>query len=169
MGVRLTISLVAAVAFAVLATGCGSDDGSEANSSSDPSSAEVDSPSPEKVAFVKRANAVCLRGRETTLTKVGVYKTKHQSEGLSEAVLTRRAIKAVILATLEREINALQALEPPAGEEEQVDAMLAAQQATFEQDKKLQGKMSTAEIEARFADSDKDLRAYGLTGCTKSR
>lgn len=169
MSYRLGATMAVAMAIVLVAVGCGSSGGGEGDSASGSGSAEAVSSSPEQAEFVKQANAACLKEREDTLTQVGVYKNKYSSEGLSEEALTRKAIKTAILQTLEEEINALQELQPPEGDEEKVEAMLAAQQATFEEAKKQQAKLSTAAIEASFADSDEDLRAYGLTSCTKSR
>jgi hypothetical protein len=155
----LTTTLAAAMAVAVIAMGCGSDEDSGSASAGDSSSLS-------KAEFVKQANAACLKPRETALQEVAAYSQKHRSEGLSDTLLGRKAIKVVLLKTFEEEIAALRALGAPEGDEEEIDAMLAATQSALDEAKELP-KTSSKEVESYFGDADKKLRQYGLTGCTK--
>lgn len=176
-----TMCAVAIAIVAVTAVGCGGGSDSTSSSSSagggTSSSAEGGSSSLSKEEFVKQANAACLEARENSFAKIAAYEQHHRSQGLPQPILTQNAVRAVLLSTIEAEIPALRALGAPAGEEEKVEAMLAAQQAALEKAQKLRNKhyslqaakgfQASVEIENDFGGPDKEFVAYGLTSCIK--
>jgi len=77
--------------------------------------------------------------------------------------MAKNSIRAGVLSTIEAEVDALRALEAPAGDEDRIDAVLNAVQATANEVWKR--KKWSKEVAVYFADTSKDMRAYGLTGC----
>jgi hypothetical protein len=157
--------VVAVVVFSALTLGIGC--GGGGSSASTGSVNEEGSASVGKAAFVKQADAVCLQKREKTLARVGPYEKKHEGEGLSEAALVRNAIKAAVLVTLEQEIAALAKLQAPAEDAEEFEAIIADLRSALDEAREANTKTSK-EVENIFLPVDKELRAYGLTGCTKN-
>lgn len=144
--------MVAVIAVGVAMMGCGSDGG--------------DSDSLSKAEFVKQANESCREKRVDAVKRVTAYFKRHKSDGLSEAELSQRALRAGVVSTIEAEIAALNALQPPAEDAEEVDALVASLERTLT---KAKGQAKTDEqVERSFIGVDKALRRYGLTQCTKS-
>lgn len=163
MNARLATIFVAVVAVVAIAVGCGGGD----SSSSAGGSTETTS-SPEKEAFVKGANAACSKARTGDLNKVGVYEKAHRSQGLSETELSEDAFKAALLSTVEAEIAGMRKLAIPKGDEEEVEQFLSELEREASEARREEKTESLEEIEKRFATSDKELRAYELTECTKN-
>lgn len=163
MTARLATLLTAAIAIVAIAAGCGGGDGS-ASSSTGASSAA-------RASFVKKAVLVCSRAREGGFDRLAAYQKKHRADQLPKAVVTQNAFRAVLLATIKAEIAGLEALEAPAGDEKTIEAMLASLHKAFDEGTKVtkmaHGQTPAHQIVARFAAADKELHAYGLTGCTK--
>lgn len=153
---NMTLAVLIAMAAMTMAMGCGGGGGSTSTAGL------------SKAAFIKQANAACLKEREDSIERVNAYAKKHLSEGLPRGVLTRTAIVAVDLATVEREIADLRKLPPPAEDEEEIEAILAAQQRALEMAKRPQAKSSPKIAVRYFVGANKKLRAYGLTECVKS-
>jgi hypothetical protein len=155
---KAVLGVAIATAAMAMAAGCGS--------SGDSSSAQGDTSSLSKAAFIKQANAACLKERSDTLEKAVAYAKSHRSEGLPQAALTRKAIKTVEVAAITRELADLRELPPPAADKKEVEAILAEQQAGLEDAKRHLRDLSR-DMEASFIKPDKRLRAYGLTKCSK--
>lgn len=165
MNIRLSPTLVAAFAIAVIAAGCGGAD----DSTSASESMSADSSSQTKAEFIKQANAACNKAREGGLEDVAAYTEKHRSPGVPEAVVAAKGLKLTLLSIIEEETKALRGLTPPPGDEEEIEAMLADIQRDFEKAKKVKAKadLHPEEIEDKFLDVDKQIRAYGLSSCVK--
>jgi hypothetical protein len=153
--------LAIAMAFAVFASGCGGDDSTSASAAGESDG----SSSLSKAEFIKRAAAACASERENSFEQIATYSEKHRSDGLPEAVLAKRAVRATLLSIIAAELDDLQKLEAPAGDEQEVEAMLAAQQAALNEAKANKRKLE--DVEDYFTDADKELQAYGLDECTK--
>lgn len=154
---------VAMIATAVIAMGCGNE--------GDSSSVSTGTASP-KAAFIEKAGAVCHAARKNAFQRVAAYQERHRSEGLSEAVLSRRATRAVTLSTYEGEIAALRELRAPPGDQSEVEGILDAEAEALEEARKVPKVTGTdltqaSEMSARFRDAGRALRNYGVTGCGK--
>jgi hypothetical protein len=121
---------------------------------------------PSKAVFIKRAEAACLKPREDVFERVGEYEAKHRSDGLSKTALSTAAVKTAVLEVTEDEYAALRKLEAPAGEDKEVEAILAAVGAGVEKAQQPSTKTSS-DVEDAFSTADKKLRAYGLDECVK--
>jgi hypothetical protein len=157
-GLKTTLAAAMAIAALVMMMGCGG--GEESSSAGD------GSPTLSKAAFIKRAGIVCYRARKGAFERVAAYSNKHRSEGLPEAVLTKKAIRAGLISTFDAELAALRKLGAPDGEGEEVEAILASLQTSLDEAKEWK-KKSFDEVEDYFVDADKKLQDYGLTRCKK--
>jgi hypothetical protein len=183
--------LLAAVLVAAAALGgCGSDDDSDATTSAattDSSSssgsgsaagstttdAQADGgngappgASASKVAFLAQANKACKQASKNLFTEANSYFEKNLSKGLPEQVLVANTLKATVAPVTEAEIAAIKKLDPPPGEEEQVEAIVAAQEAGLDQLNELKKATDFGTAEKVLSEASKMAKAYGLTDCT---
>jgi hypothetical protein len=197
---RLIILLSAAIVIAVIGLGCGSDGGAisasnstgasvdgsnsggssgreqESNSSREsttearPGAPTVARSSLSKAAFIRQAGAICRQKGEETLRELDTYVEKHGSEGLSEEVVLANALRAVVLPATEAEISAVSKLGAPAGDKEEVEALLAAQQEAVDEVRELKELKSLGEAAEHFEDATNGFKEYGagLAACGKS-
>jgi hypothetical protein len=167
---RLTTLLVAATAIAAVVVGCGdSDESTSATGSGDDGS--LTTSSLDKEEFVEEAGAACGRVRKGLVSEVNAYLSQHQKDGLAETALLAKMAKAVLLPTVEAEIAAIRKLGAPEGDEDEVEALLVAQQAAVDKAKELQKVSSIEDVEAQFTDATKMFKDYGFKsfiGCLNS-
>lgn len=167
--------LVAAMAAAAMAVGCGDDDEStgggtgassggsaEAGAESDGElSTEVTTASISKEQFVKRAKRICDQGRGAALS----YQPPGESS-LSESELVSVTIEKSIAPSLRQVVAELQALGAPSGEEEQIEAFLEALLEGIEDLEDQRGSISSLEeVEESFTESGKLAREAGIALC----
>ncbi|HET9710849.1 MAG TPA: hypothetical protein VFP64_03175 [Pyrinomonadaceae bacterium] len=163
MSARLMTTLVSGATVAVAALGCGGDE--NATSASD--SPGQDSAALTKTEFVERANAVCAREKTDVFVRIAAYRKRHRSEGLPDDVLSKRAIKAGVLGTIEAEFAALRELDIPVGEEKTIEAIFTTYRANLAKAWKLEAETSPEKVENQFSDVNRRLRGYGLASCLK--
>lgn len=178
MDARWTMMLVALLAIAVAVVGCGGggDSGSTGTASAGTSSSSSEeqasdsetASTSDKATFVKSASVVCKEAREGALERIQAYEKQHKSDGLSEVALGEKSIREVLLATIFAEIEGVRDLEPPAGDEEEIKAIVSEMETTYDE-AKANEKLSYTEIEESFGGSDQKLKAYGLVDCAKRK
>jgi hypothetical protein len=167
--VRLTFVLVFVVAIAALVGGgCGDDDESSSAANDQSDGASVTTSSLDKAAFIKQASAACAKERKSLVNEATAYLEKPAVKKQPEGTAVANMARAVMVPTIEAEIAAVTKLGAPAGDEEQVEAMLAAQQVGVEEVKGLKQAKSLEDIEAHFRDATKLYEAYGFEACTNS-
>lgn len=162
MNARLMSLLAAAVAIVAIGVGCGGSD--DPNSGSE-ATETIATSSLSKAAFIKQAREACLREGKGLIGEATAYRREHESEDLPEGVQLANMVKAVILPTVEAQIAAVRELGAPAGDEKEIEALLAAQQAAVDTVRELKSAESLEVVESRFAGAAKKLEAYGFTGC----
>lgn len=188
MSARAMTLLTAALAIAALAVGCGGDDDqadspasvnggavterdSNSNggetSGSERSSAPVTTSSLNKPAFVKNANAICRRERARLLPEMNAYLKKQGSDGTASGAFLADMFRAVFIPSIEREMEAIRGLGAPAGDRQEVEAILVAQEAAVEEMRSLESLSAIFDLGGRFAKADAKLQDYGLTGCVR--
>jgi len=138
---------------ALLGLGCGGGDGGD-----DEATASLSKPQ-----FVKQANAICERGLERRLTESGKYAGEHRGESLT--VLARKAFMAVGLSVWEEEFEELRALDPPKGDEKQVDRIFAAFESWVDGTEQKNGG-ANPKLNKEIADAVELARKYGLSECS---
>lgn len=161
MSVRLIASLAVLGAAGLLAAGCGGEDDGNASSS-----VEVTTGALNKPQFVKQANAACSDERSDLLEQLNAYAEENGSitdaEGSAKYVVV---VETIFAPMFEAEVEAVQALGAPAGEEKRVERALQAKRDAIRQalDEEVQ---SFEELEAHFEDANRQLFAYKLNVCT---
>lgn len=164
--VRLRMMFAVAMGAAVLVVGCGSDEDVSSTPNSASSSAEGSSSFSDKAEFLKRATAICVREREKGFTKVAAYQKEHESEGLSQDALLRKATKVALVQIVEAELAALRALGAPPEDDGEFEAILDAVQKALGEAKQKKTKTGT-EVAELLGGADRELREYGLAQCEK--
>ncbi len=111
--------------------------------------------------FVEEANAICTKNSEKLQNEMKVFLAQNVNKDETKALedLTHN----VVLPSLEREIKAIRALGLPAGEEEQVEAILTGMEGVL--DKASANPSGFAEIKSPFAKPEKLADDYGLPEC----
>jgi hypothetical protein len=123
--------------------------------------------SPAKAAFVKRANTICTKGYVKGLKKVNAYVKAHTKSGQPKPEQFIKAYQAALLPAVQSQIDEIRALGAPPGDEQQVEAFLAAMEEAV--DTAGQGRVSSLpRFEASFERSAKLARGYGLSACAYS-
>jgi hypothetical protein len=156
--------LLAAIAIAAMVAGCGG----SGDSAGSGSGATVTTSSLSKGEFVAQASKACQRLRKNLLGRVLAYTQQHESKDPSraeETALFAGMTKVVLLPTIRKELVALRRLGAPAGEEGEVEALIASEQNAVDSIAKLKHIVSRFEIERYFVESAKLFREYGLAGC----
>jgi hypothetical protein len=173
---RLTMLLIAALATAALAIGCGGgDDGGEGGSTVSGSSNSDSSQSGEptvttsslsKAAFVKKADGLCRLGAEKALS---YQSTDPEKANLPEDQLLPEAIEATIAPSFQEVVDQIQELGAPSGDELQVEAFLDALQQEIDVIEERRTSVSSfAKLEALLRRSSALARDYGLESCVYS-
>jgi hypothetical protein len=149
-----TLSLIAATALvALIAAGCGS------SSSSTSSSSTTSSAALSKPEFIAKADAICKQGNQA----IGAAAKKAFPSKPSKAELNQFA-SATVLPAIQGEVDAIGALTPPAGDEDQVNQIVTDVQAALDQAKK-DPSVLIANNPGVFAKANKEAKAYGLKVC----
>lgn len=146
--------------------GSGSDSSADDGSTADGASGQTIKTSQlNKAAFLTKANASCSKKKESLLEKLAAYAKQNESKKQPAEVFTANAYKAVLVPMMEAQMAEIRKLGAPAGDEEEIEAMLAAQQATIDEFKEQKTLESTDEFERYFADATQMFRDYGFA-CT---
>lgn len=115
------------LALAVVASGCGDDDGA---SSSSGDVGPITTSSLSKAEYLERANAICTRNEEKQLSRSSAYTA--DNPGQSEEELLEGATDAVYVPTAEERIEELRGLGAPKGEEKQLEGVVTAYEDAIE-------------------------------------
>jgi hypothetical protein len=127
-----------------------------------------DASSPSRAEFVKQANTACEKLRHGSLHRITVYLRKHGSEGKPAPVVYAGMVKAVVLPTIRAETKAIDALEPPSGDEKRIEAFLVDQRAALAEVASVKRVASLEEVEDHFNKASDQMRIYGLIACANS-
>ena len=151
---RGPLVLIAALAMALLAAGCGG--------GGDSASGE----SLSKEEFVAKADAICKHSNERMEAGFGKFLKAKGVKSLTKPSKAEyeKLIGEVMVPNLKREIKELRALGVPDGDEERVEAMLSALEEgeeTAERDPKA----VTASSDAVFGIASRIAAEYGLEVC----
>jgi hypothetical protein len=113
---RGTIAIAVALAVAALLAGCGGGSGD--------SSAAGGSIS--KAAFIKKADAVCQKGTERMQRAILSFLKQHKDVKRPNKAQSEELVGTAIVPSVETEIEELEALDVPDGDEDQVNAIIGA-------------------------------------------
>jgi hypothetical protein len=150
------MALLAVLALAVFAAGCGgNDDGDDSTSTA----------SITKSEFLAQGNSICKKGNQEIDSDFESFAKKHdlkENDGLTDAEATE-ASEEILIPNVQKQVDQIHALGAPEGQEAQVDAILSAAQKGIDELKKdptaIQGNNDP------FAEANKLAKDYGLTAC----
>jgi len=154
---RFLALLVAVAAVALVVAGCGSSDDST-----------TDSTSLTKAEFLKQGNAICAAGNKEINTgfeeffEEGEFSNKKQP---TQAQF-QEAAEEVVLPSVQKQIDELNELSPPEGEEEQFETLFENAEAQLEKGEE-DPSLLTDENNDLFASVNKEASALGLTACAE--
>lgn len=130
------------------------------------SGTEVTTSSLSKAQFVKQGNLACSREKEELTKRVAGYPGAGNTEGKSKEEIYAEEVRALLIPTFEGEIQRLQELGAPAGEQQQIEALLAAKQKATEEVAAQKSLGSIYDVARYFATSNQLMIGYGLNICT---
>lgn len=154
---RSVVALVSALLIASALASCGDDDGSSSDS---PGSVSI-----SKAEFVQEAEKICIRESDKANARVAPYVERNKEAGggsKSEEDLQAEAIEAVVLPSVERQIDQIRDLGVPTGDEDQVEDFLTALGDAIEVFREAP---LTPRANAAFSRVNRVGRAYGLERC----
>jgi len=155
MTLRSIIPLLAIAAASALA-GCG-------GGGSEESPQPVATSSLSKAQWIRRATAICTENLESRLQQYATYTAQHSGE--SQEKIFGSVIQDVVVPGLEKRDAELRALGAPAGDEAQVEEILAALDRIAEVARGLEGGPPTHAYEEAPDRALAVARKYGLTEC----
>jgi len=162
---RLLVAATLALAAGSIAAGCGGGDDTTVSGASGPSGATGAQGSLTKDAFLAKGNAICKKGNQALnqagqefFNSLGLSKGQKPSSDQIQQFATDTAIPKI-----QAQIDAIEALPAPSGDEDQVTAITdAAQQAV---DKLKQDPSLLEGNNDPFADANQLAKQYGLNEC----
>lgn len=156
---RLLIPLVAIAAGLILA-GCGGGDSSSTTGASGASGDQGAALS--KSEFLAQGNAICAKGSKET--NAAAKKIFTQSQAPSQAA-QEKFVTDTVGPTVQTEIDGIEALTPPSGDEDQVKAITDAAQSALDKVKADPSLVTEQGGSDPFAQANKLAKAYGLDQC----
>ena len=155
MSKRVFALLAGALAIALVAAGCG---GGGDNSTS---TATI-----SKAEFQKKGNAICAEGEKRIQKEATKYAKEHHLTKEPTPAQFSEIAEAIVIPSIQRQINELRAIGAPAGEEKKAEETFDAVEEGLEEIKKDPAKLvqSEGEIPA-FAKANKMAKGLGLGAC----
>jgi hypothetical protein len=150
VGKRIVSASIGALAIGAMALGCGS-------------SASGDAPT--KAQFVRQGNAICARAedeRNKSLAAAVRHSQSNAPGGSAPSVDLERLTTDVAVPKIQETIDELGGLDPPAGEEAEIDAILGNLEAAVETSEADPDRFVAG---TAFLKANKAATAYGLTAC----
>ena len=136
----------------------------QTSTSQDETAPPSEQTSASKQAFIKEADKVCEKADKRELAGLESFSKEHKKSGSAKAWEEQLAA-AVGPPALQQEAEELGELEPPEGDEEQVEAIVAAIEAGVEDGEANPGNLILPAGENSFAEAEKLAREYGMKVC----
>jgi hypothetical protein len=150
VGKHLIVLFVAALAVALVATGCGGGDSGPASIT--------------KAEFIEQADAACKKGEEEIQKDFAVYLQERKNQEKATAQDYAELVETVLVPNAEAEIDAIRALGAPSGDEKKVEAMLTAREESIEMSEK-DPQAIIKDSKKIFGPASKLAKEYGLKTC----
>lgn len=113
--------------------------------------------------FVKRANAACLQHEVTQFLE-----GSSGAEGLTEEDVALAAMKRIVVPITEAQIAAIRRIGVPEGDEQEVEAALAAQEQAIANVMATKEIKSPEDVERLVGDATEKLESLSLRHCVFS-
>lgn len=137
----------------------GSGDGGEAGSAG----AGGEEASPEKAAFVEEANQICVQNKEDQFAELSAYAEERPNQAQSELEIA--VVGDVIVPSVESLGAELGELEPPSGDEQQVNRIVVSIEEVADAAAKSGGELRTKDFGEKIQTARSLARDYGLEEC----
>lgn len=147
------VAVVAALALGIVVAGCGSSD------SDDSSSAQALT----KAEFVKRGNALCRKAEAKKNVKL-LAALKELGNDVSKQSNQEKLVVEIALPPVAQMTKEFSELVPPAGDEEEIEKIVSAYEASVKQVEADPGSAIIGTVEP-FLQPDRDAVAYGMQAC----
>lgn len=160
---RALAALVACLAIAAVAAGCGG--GGDSTSSGDSTSGAESGSAPDKAAFIKEADGVC-READTKLNKELTEYAEENDIPLEKEPTKDQQVElyeAVVLPNIKTQGEEIAALTPPEGEEEAVEEITDGLSEGVEDAE--EDPQQLTEGKNPLADASTKASAYGMKVC----
>jgi hypothetical protein len=168
---KIGVTLVALAALVAVVAGCGGGGSSSSSTAGDSTtsggSTEADSggAAPSKAAFIKEADKLCSKAEAELSEEVIAYAEDNgidieKEEEPSEDQQTE-IYEQIVLPNIARQAEELEALTPPAGEEETVEDITSTLTSEVEEAEEDPSNLDSGTLEG----AAKKAQAYGLTSC----
>jgi hypothetical protein len=153
-----TIAAIVAIAIGVAGCGGGGDDGSEISTSS-----------LSKAEFTRKAEAICVKGQKQVERNFGAFakKTDFNLRQVSQNPTKAQVnglVNSVLIPAIKQEIAAIRALGAPQGDEDQIEAMLEANEEGIATAEDLPREV-LEKTEVAFGVASRLAKEYGLALC----
>lgn len=127
MSKGILVSALTAIALAAIVAGCGGDDDSSSSSAASTGGEATAVAGPSKAQFIKEGDAICADANEQGEKEAEEFADDNgfQLEKATEAEL-EQAIADVLVPSLNRQAEEIGALEVPAGDEQQIEAIVTS-------------------------------------------
>lgn len=153
MSKRFIALLASLAALAILVAGCGGGgDSSESTSSL------------TKAEFVKQGNAICAKGNKEIQEGFEEFEKEVGSQKQPTKAQLSEAIETIVLPAVRGQVEGIQDLEPPSGEEAKVEAITDAAEEALEKGEEDPAALTTEKADP-FAKANEMANEYGLTKC----
>lgn len=154
MSKALVVALAAFAAIAMIVAGCGGGGDST-----------TDSSSLTKAEFLKQGNAVCAKGNKEIEEGFQEFEKENglQNKQPTKAQLTE-AIETIVLPAVRDQVEGIEALGAPSGEEAKVEAITDAAGEAAEEGEEDPASL-TSEKADPFAEANELANEYGLVKC----
>lgn len=157
---RALVALLACLAVAAVAAGCGG--GDDTTSGGGETSADSGS-APTKAAFVKEADAICTTSEKESEAEFEEFSKEHElGEGAPSKAQELEIAEQIVIPTIAKQQEEIAALTPPSGDEEEVEEIvdtLGEEIEAAEEDPR------SALESGTFADASRMARDYGMKVC----
>lgn len=164
---RTIATLLALAALALLVAGCGSSGGASSSSSGESSSAGGEgSSSLTKAELIKQGDAICKKGNEDVEGEANEFAKENGIDVNKPSTSDQEdVISEVIGPAIMRQAEKIGELGAPSGEEEEVEAVVAAVEAGAEEAEQAPGSILNGKGGGPFAEANKLASAYGFKVC----
>lgn len=166
----LLAPLVVAALVCLALGGCGGGEdasGGDSTAAASGGQAEtIETSSLSKAEFIKQAEAICAREGEHFLQLISSYMSSHAPKsGESEQEVAAEGVRQTLLPKFQNQIDQIRELGAPAGEEEEVEAILAAMQRAVDALAKRKEVALATDIDQEFRPAGRLAIRYGLEYC----
>jgi hypothetical protein len=121
-----------------------------------------------KAEFIEKADAICARADKTKNGEAAGYQKAHLKElvPLSRAENVEKLVIAVLLPSVQKEVEEIEALGPPSEDKKKVEDFTRAVEAAMKKAEKKPADVANF-YASPFRDADKIAQEYGFKNCSE--